>query len=83
MLNRPADTNMKSVSTEDLRVENPLLDVFSDPIVGLDNARRIVIWNAAAEAEYGFAREEAIGRLGDELLQTGYELALVEILETL
>ncbi len=74
---------MKSLTSEDLMLGSPLLDVLPDPVVGLDNGRRIVLWNAAAEAEYGFARDEALGRLGDELLRTGYELTLIEILQTL
>ncbi len=74
---------MKSLSREEDGFELPLLDLLPDPIVGLDNNRRVVIWNSAAEAEYGFARAEAMGRLGDELLRTRYELPLTEILESL
>ena len=72
---------MKAVSNEELEGRHALLDVFPDPVVGLDDGRRIVLWNTTAETEYGFTREEALGRLGDELLQTRYELPLCEILE--
>ncbi|MFM9653868.1 PAS domain S-box protein, partial [Streptomyces galilaeus] len=44
---------------------DPLLESFlNDPqeaVVGYDTAGRIFIWNAAAEALYGYSRQEMIG----------------------
>src|SRR5687767_7804963 len=45
-----------------------ILDLVHDSIVVRDLDGRILEWNAAAEALYGWSRDEAIGRDLDELL---------------
>jgi two-component system, LuxR family, sensor kinase FixL len=62
---------------------NELLDALPDPIIGVDAQWRIVEWNRAAAAAYGFSRAEAIGRPAPELLRTRFPAPLAEIRETL
>jgi two-component system NtrC family sensor kinase len=45
-----------------------LLEAISDALVAVDEQGRIVIFNPAAEALFGHAREQMIGRLLDSLL---------------
>jgi PAS domain S-box-containing protein len=60
-----------------------VLDALPDPIFGVDVARRIVEWNPAASAAYGYSRSEALGSSASELLLTSFPAPLAEILETL
>ena len=45
-----------------------ILDLVHDSVIVRDMDGRIVQWNAAAEAQYGWARAEAVGRQLGELL---------------
>ena len=63
--------------------ENDLLDLFPDPVIGLDAERRVVEWNRAAEEAYGFSRAEAIGQRPTELLRMSFPLPLAELRETI
>lgn len=49
-----------------------LLDLANDMILVKDFSGKIVFWNRGAERTYGFPREEALGKLSFELLQTEY-----------
>jgi two-component system sensor kinase FixL len=60
-----------------------LIDALPDPVIGIDAQRRIVAWNRAAEAAYGYSRPEALGRPARELLRTRFPAPLAEIRETL
>jgi PAS domain S-box-containing protein len=60
-----------------------LLDLSSDAILVRDGQNRILEWNRAAEKMYGFAREEALGRISHELLRTEFPEPLPGILEIL
>jgi len=37
-------------------------------VQGYDRERRVIVWNAASEALYGFSKEEALGRRLEELI---------------
>jgi PAS domain S-box-containing protein len=52
-------------------------------ILVLDPQDRIVMWNTGAENFYGFSREEALGRLSHELLQTQFPVPPGEIKDAL
>ena len=61
-----------------------LLDLAFDAIFVRTFAdRRIIYWNRAAEAIYGFTEREALGRIPSELLGSEYPIPLVEIERTL
>ena len=49
-----------------------LLDLAHDAIFVHDTERRIKYWNRGAERTYGFSRDEAEGRIVEELLQTRF-----------
>jgi len=60
-----------------------LLDLSNDAILVRDGADRIKYWNNSASGLYGFSREEAIGRVSHELLQTKFPESLERITEQL
>ena len=53
------------------------------PLFVRDPQDKIIYWNRAAEVMFGFTREEAVGRLGHELLQTRFPEPLEQILDRL
>jgi len=64
-------------------VELSMLDLLPDPVIGLDNDRRVVSWNLAAERVYGYTRAEALGAHKRDLLRTGFLTPPAGSLETL
>ncbi|MGA8271480.1 MAG: PAS domain S-box protein [Candidatus Sulfotelmatobacter sp.] len=60
-----------------------LLDLSNDAIFVRDMADRVTYWNRAATELYGFTREEALGRVPSELLQTQFPVQLDKINEKL
>src|SRR5580692_9260760 len=53
-----------------------LLDLSNDAILVRDAEDRVTFWNNAAAELYGFTREEALGRVTHELLQTQFPVDL-------
>jgi PAS domain S-box-containing protein len=60
-----------------------LLDLSNDAILVRDGDDRITYWNNGASELYGFSRDEAIGRVSHELLQTEFPESLEQITEKL
>ncbi len=74
-------------SESQLRYQAALLDYLNDAVVAADENYCISAWNPAAERMYGWKAEEAIGRLGLDLLKTEFpdpdkEKMLTTIAET-
>jgi PAS domain S-box-containing protein len=75
--------------TERKRVEQALaeraqlLDLSNDAIIVRDGEDRVTYWNKSASELYGYSREEALGRVTHELLQTEHPEALGRIFEEL
>ena len=60
-----------------------LLDLSNDAIFVRDVGDHITYWNQAATALYGFTREEALGRVAHEILQTQFPEHMEKINEQL
>jgi PAS domain S-box-containing protein len=60
-----------------------LLDLSNDAIFVRDGGDHVTYWNKAATELYGFTREEALGRIPHELLQTEFPAHLGTINEQL
>lgn len=60
-----------------------LLDLSTDAIVVLDCEHRIQYWNHGAEELYGWSREEAVGKISYELLQTSFAQPIEQVMEEL
>jgi two-component system cell cycle sensor histidine kinase/response regulator CckA len=60
-----------------------LLDLSSDAITVRDTKDHIIYWNHGAEELYGWRREEALGKVADELLQGEFPEPLDQILDKL
>ncbi|MGH3089716.1 MAG: PAS domain S-box protein [Rubrobacteraceae bacterium] len=60
-----------------------LIDLSYEPIFVWDLDRGIVEWNKGCERLYGYAKEEAAGRISHRLLKTVHPITVDELLETL
>jgi PAS domain S-box-containing protein len=60
-----------------------LLDLTRDPILVFDTEDRVTYWNRGAERLYGWSKEEAVGRVVYELLQTVFPEPREQIIATL
>lgn len=49
-----------------------LADALPDALIGVDSQYRVVAWNTAAQALYGWQAQEALGKNLDELIHTTY-----------
>ena len=67
--------------TEELREKARLLDLTNVMVRDLDG--RITFWNTGSQQLFGWTREEAIGRVAYELLQTQFPEPLDGMMETL
>ncbi|WP_041536388.1 sensor histidine kinase [Parvibaculum lavamentivorans] len=59
-------------ATRALSSQARLLNLSHDMMFARDPSGLVTFWNHAAEATYGWAASEAVGRSADELLQTRY-----------
>ena len=62
-----------------LQEQASLLDVAHDSIIVRDPAGVISFWNHGAETIYGWSKEEAIGQVSHQLLQTRFSQPLPEV----
>jgi PAS domain S-box-containing protein len=72
-VSRVARDISESKRSERARAEQArLLDLSNDAIMVRDSADRVTYWNRGAFQLYGYTREEALGRVTHELLQTEF-----------
>ena len=60
------------IVNEDLQKQAALLDLSHDAILVVDSADVVSFWNSGAEDLYGFNRQQAIGNVACEFLQTRF-----------
>jgi PAS domain S-box-containing protein len=77
------DITERKRSERALSEQARLLDLSNDAIFVRDATDRITYWNSAATELYGFPREEALGRVTHDLLQTQFPAPLKTINEQL
>jgi PAS domain S-box-containing protein len=70
-------------ANEELREQARLLDLTHDTIFVRDLAGTILYWNRGAEELYGWKREEALGKVTHQILQTVFPVAFDAIMEEL
>jgi formate hydrogenlyase transcriptional activator len=58
------------------REQAALLELAHDPIIGRDLDNHITFWNRGAEQQYGWKRDEALGKLAHSLLETRFPESL-------
>ncbi len=67
------------IANEDLQKQAALLNLAHDAIFVVDSADVVSFWNKGAEDLYGFTRQQAIGNVADELLQTRSQESLEQV----
>ena len=66
-------------ANEDLQKQAALLNLSHDAIFVVDSADVVSFWNKGAEDLYGFTREQAIGNVASEFLQTRFPESLEQV----
>jgi len=74
-----ADITRRKLDEESLREQAQLLDLAHDAIISLDRTETIQFWSQGAARMYGWTREEAVGRVSQDLLHTEFPILLDEI----
>ena len=77
------DIEDRKRAEEVLREQARLLDLTHDTVFARDMNDVITYWNRGAEEQYGWTREEAVGRITHELLQSAFPIPFEEITATL
>jgi PAS domain S-box-containing protein len=77
------DVTERRLAERALSEQARLLDLSNDAIFVRDGGDHVTYWNKAATDLYGFTREEALGRITHELLQTQFPEQLEKINEQL
>src|SRR5262245_37535342 len=70
-------------SQDILRERADLLDLTHDTVFARDTNNVITFWNRGAEALYGWTREEAVGQVSHDLMQTVFPTPLAKIMAEL
>jgi PAS domain S-box-containing protein len=77
------DVSEHTLATERLRSSGELIDLAHDAIIVRDAADHVTFWSRGAQQTYGWAPEQAAGRVVHELLHTGLPEPLATIEEGL
>lgn len=74
------DITARKQAEEALQRQASLLELAHDAILVRDPRDEVTFWSRGAEATYGWAREEAVGRVTHELLRTRFPQPLAELM---
>jgi PAS domain S-box-containing protein len=74
---------LEEMTAEALRERANLLDITHDTVFVRDPNNIITFWNRGAETLYGWTKEEAIGQVAHQLMQTIFPAPLQEIMTEL
>jgi PAS domain S-box-containing protein len=74
-----ADITERRLAAETLREQSQILELAQ--VLVRDMQNRIVLWNLGAEKLYGFTKQQAVGRISHELLQTEFPAPIGQIEE--
>lgn len=66
-----------------LKEQSELLELAHDAIFVRDLEGKVVYWNRGAEKTYGWRKDEVMGKISNELLQTSFPKPLEDILDEL
>jgi PAS domain S-box-containing protein len=77
------DITGRKLAENALRQHALLIEQSYEPIFIWDFERGIIEWNTGSERLYGYTREEVLGQMGYELLQTVFPIPLAEFLSEL
>jgi PAS domain S-box-containing protein len=69
----------RASAEEELRRQAQLIDLSHDAVITMDSQLRILTWNKGAEEMYGWPKQDAIGKVLPQLLQTAGPHSLREI----
>ena len=64
---------------ESLRKQAELLELAHEAIIVRDLDSRVIFWNRGAEEKYAWTREQALGRVSHELLETRFPTSREEV----
>jgi len=73
------DITERKQAADSLREQAQLLDLAHDAILSLDWNSTITFWSQGAERMYGWPREEAVGKVSRDLLETTFPEPLKDI----
>lgn len=77
------DITLRKTTEQQLAEKARLLDLSHDAIIVRDMKGHIRYWNHGAEELYGWSREEVMGKISHELLQTEFPTPLEQMKEEL
>lgn len=75
-----SDIRARKEAAAEIEEQADMLDLVEDAVIALDPDGRITYWNKTAAAIYGWTKEEALGRIGHELLRTKFPKPREEIM---
>jgi PAS domain S-box-containing protein len=77
------DISVRKLAEDQLRRQASLLDQAFDAVLVWERNGAITFWNQGAEKMYGFSKNEAIGQVSHDLLQTSAPEGLEQVLRRL
>ena len=77
------DVTSRHHASEKLKLQTELLEQTHDAVIVWELDGPIVYWNRGAEVLYGYPAEEAVGKVGHELLRTEFPDGIETFTETL